>query len=46
MNLYCFLDQVIGNSTTDVQAVARTLLAIWTQSFVLSDQPPVRTAGR
>ena len=33
MNLYCFFDQVVGNPSADVEAVAATLLTVWERTF-------------
>jgi AcrR family transcriptional regulator len=46
MNLYCFFDQVVGNPAADVEAIAGTLLTIWARTFLPSDPPPARRAGR
>lgn len=46
MNLYCFFEQIVGNSTADVEAIAETLLTIWARTFLLSNPPPVRKRGR
>ena len=40
MNLYCFFDQVVGNPSPDVDAIAARLLTVWARTFLLADPPP------
>jgi TetR/AcrR family transcriptional regulator, ethionamide resistance regulator len=37
MNLYCFFDQVVGDPSADVEAIAATLLRVWARAFLLAD---------
>lgn len=37
MNLYAFFNQIVGNPDADPEAIAETLLTVWTRTFLLSD---------
>ena len=37
MNLYAFFNQIVGNPEADPEAIAETLLTVWTRTFLLSD---------
>ena len=37
MNLYAFFNQIVGNPDADPEAIAETLLTVWTRAFLLSD---------